>query len=184
VVTNTPITYVADQKPMTTARIIQVDNFSAQGELPQNLAQVTERAKDIQYASRTRFNVDRLQEVGELGAATRRLLAKLPPELKSDPDAQRLAEVSDERKWMIIRMINRRRSPSGDVKDYEFSRATIDEAWAAGLEDVRRSVFGWDGVAPGKIASGIMIYRPTEELPLAAAAGAGSREMTLQAPNR
>ena len=31
VVTNTPITYVADEKPLTTARIIQVDTFNAQG---------------------------------------------------------------------------------------------------------------------------------------------------------
>ena len=31
--------------------------FNAQGELPRNLSQVSERAKDIQYASKTRFNV-------------------------------------------------------------------------------------------------------------------------------
>ena len=34
------------------------------------------------------------------------------------------------------------------MKDYEFSRATITEAWAAGLEDVRRSVSGWDKIRP------------------------------------
>ena len=54
VVTNTPITYVADEKPLTTARIIQVDTFNAQGGLPQNLGQVSERAKDIQYSSKSR----------------------------------------------------------------------------------------------------------------------------------
>ena len=106
VVTNTPITYVADQRPMTTARIVQVDNFMAQGELPQNLGEVSERRKDIQYASRSRFNIDRLQELGEIEAAMRRLLDKLPPDLKSDPDAQKLAEICDERSWMIIRLIN------------------------------------------------------------------------------
>ena len=37
VVTNTPITYVADERPLTTARIIQVDNFNAEGKLPRNL---------------------------------------------------------------------------------------------------------------------------------------------------
>ncbi|HEX4712027.1 patatin-like phospholipase family protein [Phenylobacterium sp.] len=165
VVTNTPITYVADQRPMRTARIIQVDNFNAQGELPRNLAEVSERAKDIQYASRTRFNIDRLQEFGELAATTRRLLDKLPPELKSDPDAQKLARVCDERSWMIIRLINRRASRFGAVKDYEFSRTTIEEAWAAGLEDVRRSVAGWDDLQPGKAGRGVLLYRPTEALP-------------------
>ena len=64
VVTNTPITYVADERPLTTARIIQVDNFNAQGELPRNLSEVSERAKDIQYASRTCFNIERIAGTG------------------------------------------------------------------------------------------------------------------------
>ena len=55
VVTNTPINYVSDERPLTTARIIQVDTFNAQGELPRNLGQVSERAKDIQYASKSWF---------------------------------------------------------------------------------------------------------------------------------
>jgi NTE family protein len=163
VVTNTPITYVADQRPEDTARIIQVDNFNAEGELPRNLGLVTERAKDIQYASRTRFNIDRLEELSELGVAVRRLLDKLPPELKSDPDALKLAEAADERNWTIIRLINKRPSRSGAVKDYEFSRATIEEAWAAGLEDVRRSVADWDDFGRREVG-GVRVYRPTEEL--------------------
>ena len=65
---------------------------------------------------------------------------------------------------LIIRLINTRPSSSGLVKDYEFSRATIEEAWTAGLEDVRRSVSGWDKIRP---ATGpeIVVYRPTEALP-------------------
>ena len=134
VVTNTPITYCSDERPLKTARIIQVDTFNAEGELPRNLSQVSERAKDIQYASRTRFNIERVQEIAELVAAGRGLVDKLPPKLKSDPDAQKLAAACDERSWLIIRLINTRPSRSGFVKDYEFSRATIDEAWAAGLK--------------------------------------------------
>jgi NTE family protein len=171
VVTNTPITYVADQRPKTTARMIQVDNFNALGELPRNLREVSERAKDIQYASRTRFNIDRIQEIGEIAAAARRLLDKLPPELKSDPDAQKLTAVCDEQNWTIIRLINRRPSRSGAVKDFEFSRTTIEEAWADGLEDVRRSVAGWDTIRPGAAGPGVRVYRPTEDLPHPASGG-------------
>jgi NTE family protein len=182
VVTNTPITYVADQRPMTTARIIQVDNFNAEGELPRNLGLVTERAKDIQYSSRTRFNIDRLRELSELGAAARRLLDKLPPELKSDPDALHLAEACDERSWTIIRLINKRPSRSGAVKDYEFSRATIEEAWAAGLEDVRRSVADWDDFGRREVG-GIRVYRPTEELPAPSPERGAARPAMLQTAN-
>jgi hypothetical protein len=65
---------------------------------------------------------------------------------------------------MIVRLINKRPSRSGAVKDYEFSRATINDAWAAGLEDVRRSVAGWGKVSPAS-ATGVLVYRPTESLP-------------------
>jgi hypothetical protein len=37
-------------------------------------------------------------------------------------------------------LINRRYSYAGSRKDYEFSRATVDALWAAGLEDARRVV--------------------------------------------
>ena len=166
VVTNTPITYVVDERPLPTARIIQVDNFNAQGELPRNLSEVSERAKDIQYASRSRFNIERIQEMGELATAARALIERLPPHLKSDPDAQKLAAACVERSWLIIRLINTRPSRSGFVKDFEFSRATIEDAWAAGLEDVRRSISGWDTIQPDEAGPEIVIYRPTEALPL------------------
>jgi len=165
VVTNTPITYVSDERPMTTARIIQVDTFNAQGELPRNLGQVLQRAKDIQYASRSRFNIERIREFSELAAAGRGLVQRLPPELRSDPAARKLAAAFDERSWLIIRLINTRPSRSSFVKDFEFSRTTIEEAWKAGVEDVRRSISGWDKVRPDEVGPEVKVYRPTETLP-------------------
>ncbi len=149
---------------MKNARIIQVDTFNAQGEIPHNVREVLERAKDIRYASKSRFNVEQLQQIGELRAAARRLVDKLPEGLKSDPDAQRVAAATDDRHWLIVRLINTRPSRSGTLKDCEFSEATIEEAWTAGLEDVRRSVAAWDTIRPGEI-DGVHVYRPTEALP-------------------
>ena len=110
------------------------------------------------------LNIEQIREIGELRAVGRRLLGKLPAALKSDPDAIKLAAACDDRSWTIIRLINTRPSRSGLVKDYEFSRATITEAWAAGLEDVRRSVSGWD-TARLVSGPGVRVYRPTEALP-------------------
>jgi NTE family protein len=91
-------------------------------------------------------------------------VGKLPKDLKSDPDAIKLAAACDDRSWTIIRLINTRLSRSGLVKDYEFSRTTITEAWAAGLDDVRRSVSAWDDMRPAA-GPGVLVYRPTEALP-------------------
>ena len=183
VVSNSPLTYVADQKPLNTARIIQVDNFNAEGDMPRNIRQVAERAKDIQYASRSRVSVEQIRKIGELRAASRRLLDKLPAKLRSDPDALTLEAAADDRTWVIIRLINKRPSRSGVVKDYEFSRATIGEAWAAGLDDVRRSVSGWDKVQLAR-AGGVVVYRPTEALPPSKQAPSGQKLEALPAPRQ
>ena len=116
--------------------------------MPVNLDQVLERHKDIQYSSKQRFSIAHIQEVGEMRAALQRLLAKLPATLKSDPDAKRLAAVCDDRHWMLARLTNKRLPNVSQTKDYEFSRATVNEHWAAGLEDVRHAGTRHDWLNP------------------------------------
>jgi NTE family protein len=149
---------VWDEKPLTTARIVEVDVFNARGEIPRNLSQVMERAKDIQYASKMRVNINNAKKLIELRASLGRLLAKLPAALKDDSDAQKLSTICDNRQWKIVRLINRRPSLSGQVKDYEFSRATVDESWAAGLEDVRSSIKNREWIEPIDMGPGVQIY--------------------------
>jgi NTE family protein len=167
IVSNSPLTYVADEKPRTRVLIIEVDVFNAKGEMPCNLDQVMERAKDIQYASKTRFNADRVREIGEMRSALGRLLCKLPAGLQDDPDAQKLASLCDNREITIARIINRRTTKSGNNKDYEFSRATVNEAWAAGLEDVRRSKANIERMQPVDLAPGVRVYDlpPAADMP-------------------
>ena len=98
VVSNTPITYVSDERPLTTARIIQVDVFNSQGELPRNLSQGERTGEghpvcEPELASTS----NRYGKIGELRAACRRLVGTLPPALKSDPDAIKLAAACDEK---------------------------------------------------------------------------------------
>ncbi|HTZ38825.1 MAG TPA: patatin-like phospholipase family protein [Syntrophales bacterium] len=158
IVTNSPLAYVAEEKPRTRVLAIEVDVFNAKGGLPRNLDQVMERAKDIQYASKLFLNIDHIRELGEMRAALGRLFCKLPDGLKDDPDAQKLAPLCDDREFTIARMINRRTTSSGNTKDYEFSRATVNEAWAAGLEDVRRSKASIERIQPAGLAPGVRVY--------------------------
>ena len=158
IVSNTPLSYVVDDRPLTTALIVTVDLFKAAGEWPSNLDETMERQKDIQYASKQRFATERIREIGELREALARLLAKLPASLKSDPDARRLAAICDGRQWTIARLTNKRLAHVSNSKDYEFSRATVQDHWAAGLDDVRRSVAGRDWVTPNLEGAGLRLY--------------------------
>lgn len=140
IVSNSPLWYVLDDSPRLDALIVQVDLFSARGDLPANLDQVLERAKDIQYSSKTRFNTKRVKELEASRHALARLLAKVPKNLHGDPDYQALAPIArGERRITIAHLINRRFPTSIHAKDYEFSRATVRQLWEAGLADVRRA---------------------------------------------
>jgi NTE family protein len=157
-VSNSPLNYVWDERPLTTALIMEVDLFKATGELPRNLDQVLERTKDIQYSSKQRVNIDHAKEIGELRGALKRLLSKLPSDLKADPDAEKLVSICDNREWTIARLINQRLPNVSQTKDYEFSRATVEEHWAAGLEDVRRSAANREWIEPTEIGQGVRFY--------------------------
>jgi NTE family protein len=140
IVSNTPLWYVLDDSPRMSALILQVDLFSARGELPENLDQVLERAKDIQYSSKTRFNTNRMKELEEMRLALGRVLAKLPRSLRQDADVERLSMACKRGEISLIHLINRRYSHSASSKDYEFSRATVMDLWNSGLTAVRQSI--------------------------------------------
>lgn len=162
---NSPLWYVFDVAPLRSAFILAVDLFSAQGESPKNLDQVLERAKDIQYASKQRFTTDRIQDLARSFAALGRLLAKLPPEFQDDPDVQQLAPLGADRDITLVHLLNRHPSVTSQTKDYEFSCATINEAWAAGLDDVRRSVAKLDSLPPtAELGLGMRLYHLPQDL--------------------
>ena len=140
IVSNSPLWYVLDDSPRINAWIAQVDLFSARGDLPTSLDEVMERAKDIQYSSKTRFNTNRVKELEAMRAALGRLLKKLPPKLRDDADVIALRPLAEfKRSVTLMHLINRRMSHSSSAKDYEFSRSTVRELWNTGLEDVHRS---------------------------------------------
>lgn len=157
-VSNTPLTYVADERPLTTALIVQVNLFPAQGKIPHDFEQVMERIKDIQYCSKQRFSTEILREMGELRAAFRRVLPKLPPDLQADPDVQRIAKHCDARDWTVAFFTDSYRSRSGQWKDAEFSRRTVKGRWSAGVEAVRRSLAVRDWTVPAAEMPGIRVF--------------------------
>jgi NTE family protein len=158
IVSNSPLNYVWDERPLTSALIVQVDLFRATGELPRNLDEVLERQKDVQYSSKQRFSAERIKELGDLRAALCGLLKTLPDELRANPGAQKLAAFCDDREWTIGRLTNPSLSHASNTKDYEFSRATVREHWDAGLDDVRRSVANRDWIKPTDIGPGVRVY--------------------------
>ena len=157
-VSNSPLSYVFDASPLIRALILQVDLFSAAGELPATLDEVLERAKDIQYSSRTRLNTSQVHKLEELRHALGRLMRKVPAELQDDPDYQSLLPLAEHRRSITIaHLVSRRRQKSASTKDFEFSRATVRQRWETGLDDVRRAVSSRLWLEGREIAAGVRL---------------------------
>ncbi|MCE9661729.1 MAG: patatin-like phospholipase family protein [Burkholderiales bacterium] len=139
-VSNTPLQYVLDQPSHRDRLVFQVDLFAARGEMPANLGEASEREKDIRFSSRTRLTTTyELRRQATLQAA-RRLVDKLPAALRDDPDAKALAALPREGAVSVVHLIYRSKHYESQSKDYEFSRASMLEHWAAGMTDTQTTL--------------------------------------------
>jgi NTE family protein len=155
---NSPMLYVLNDLPRMCALLVQVDIFMAEGELPRDMDEVLRREKDIRLASKTLFNTNYIRELLEMRTALKELLPKLPASLKDEPSVRKLAPLCDIGEMTIARLTNRGLSHSGHTKGYDFSRATVNELWATGLDDVRHSVARIERMRPRELGSGIRVY--------------------------
>ncbi|HOM14097.1 MAG TPA: patatin-like phospholipase family protein [Rubrivivax sp.] len=157
IASNSPLAYVLDQDFRMDALVFQVDVFSGAGPVPQNLDQVQERAKDIQFASKRRLNVRRIQELEDMRVSLHRLLGKLPQGLRNDPDVAKLAHVAERGALTLVHLINRRVSHSPEFKDGDFSRATVQELWQAGQGDFQRLLGNGTGVVVQQVGDKLRV---------------------------
>jgi NTE family protein len=139
-VSNTPLQHVVDKLTSEAATIFQIDLFSARGALPRTLAQVADREKDIRFSSRTRAVTDRLRERHALHQRMRALAALLPPARRSDPQVQQLLAGTRDTAITLVHLIHRHKGSETQTRDYEFSRASMQEHWHVGHADMVHSL--------------------------------------------
>jgi NTE family protein len=139
-VSNTPLQWVVDGQPPVDTLAFQVDLWNARGDLPRTLAEVATRQKEIQYSSRTRAGTANFKHIRRLRRAMADLFEKLPAELRTGPEAQLLQPVGDHKVYNIVHLIYRAENFEGHSKDYEFSRASMQEHWRAGYHDAVRTL--------------------------------------------
>lgn len=135
-VSNTPLAAVLAARPRRDALIFQVDLWSAEGTLPDNLLDVANRTKDVQYSSRTRAITDYMREQQNLRRMLGKVLGLVPPARRGDEAFRQAAAHACDARRNVIQLIYRDKSFEGHAKDYLFGPLTMREHWASGLEDI------------------------------------------------
>jgi NTE family protein len=162
---NTPLQYMVDYYPRRSRLIFQVDLFPAHcRHRPANLDEVTEREKDIRYSSRTRFVTDTLRERHDVRHAINELHKLLPPELASTEQAKRLYTHGCVTTMDIVQLIYRPDEPQGSLKDFEFSRPTMEARWQQGLSDARTTLNASPWLEPMPSEFGVRVFDVIHEI--------------------
>ena len=139
-VSNTPLQWVVAGDTRQDTLAFQVDLWSARGELPSDLNDVTSRQKEIQYSSRTRANTDQFEEIQCVRKALANVLANVPSEILDSEDGKLLQSVADRNVYQIVHLIYRSKNYEVQSKDYEFSRNSMIDHWNAGYSDATRTL--------------------------------------------
>jgi len=140
-VSNTPLEYVLGTSPRKDTLVFQVDLWSAQGPLPTDILQVTERLKDIQYSSRTRT----VTNVVHLAQQMRKVLVdtvdRIPQEVRdNDPWFREIVHRMMGARYNVIHLIYRNKANEGHYKDYQFSNETMRMHWQTGQHDMNETL--------------------------------------------
>jgi NTE family protein len=164
-VSNTPLQYVLDQTGKRRRVVFQVDLFAAVGALPTTLPEVTEREKDIRFSSRTRLTTTNELDRQVIAQAAQRLIAKLPPELRNDPDVLALSRVRCEHAVDVVHLIYRSKHYESQSKDYEFSRLSMQEHWDAGRADMAHTLHDPRWLQRERHPHGVRVFDLTGDSP-------------------
>ena len=158
IVSNTPLQYVLDNHRKGRLLVAQVDLFSARGDVPATLGAAMARQKEIVYSSRTRFNTDRAAEHQRDHMALRKLIERLPAEFRDDPLLQRLTGRGCQDHIDIVHLIYRHSRFELESSDYEFSRATVEQHWEAGQQDMQTTLDHPEWLNKTDQGDGVTVY--------------------------
>jgi NTE family protein len=157
-VSNTPLQWVIECGARQDTLVFQVDLWSARGQIPRNLADVVTRQKEIQYSSRTRASTDQFKSLHRLQRELAALLSKLPEDLREHEDLSLLRKAASHNVHNLVHLIYRARDYEGHSKDYEFSRASMQDHWRAGYHDALRTLRHPEVLARPTSADGVSTF--------------------------
>ena len=155
---NTPLDTVLADQTDTDTLCFMVDLWNASGPEPTTLDQVQTRQKDVMFASRSQQHIQQYLQLHALRKALHQMQQKIPDELKTDQDMQRLTALGCESVMHIVRMPYAGRDWHMASKDINFSRGSIDWRWQQGYNDAMRAIGSGDWLDEVPSGIGIVVH--------------------------
>nr|WP_231716749.1 patatin-like phospholipase family protein [Burkholderia ubonensis] len=159
---NTPVEVVLDDMPRRSSIIFSVQMWNPAGPEPESIWQVSERQKDIQYASRTDSQIERQRQLHRLRHVIRELARYVPEAERATPEVRALAAWGCQTTMRVIKLAAPRLSGDNQFKDIDFTPAGIAARRQAGYDAAMRAIAARPWEAPMDPFEGLSVYSPDE----------------------
>ncbi|PAK10768.1 patatin-like phospholipase family protein [Burkholderia ubonensis] len=162
VYSNTPVEVVLDDTPRRSSIIFSVQMWNPVGPEPESIWQVSERQKDIQYASRTDSQIKRQQQIHRLRHVIRELVRHVPEAERATPEVRALAAWGCQTTMRVIKLAAPRLNGDNQFKDIDFTPAGIAARRRAGYDAAMRAIAARPWEVPMDPIEGLSVYSPDE----------------------
>jgi len=156
---NTPMEVVMDDNPRQDSVIFAAQLWQQEGAVPETIAQVSSRLKDIQYASRAESHTERQQQIHHLRHIVRELGRLMPATLRATPEAKELLGWGCGTVMHVLPMQAPAIEGEDHTKDIDFTPAGIRGRWKAGVEYAQRHIDAAPWSDPFDPMLGIVVHR-------------------------
>jgi NTE family protein len=158
VLSNTPVEAVFDDKRRRSGIVFVVHLWNPHGPEPKTIWEVMNRQKDLQYSSRATTHINRQRQLHYLRHVIAELARKLPEDLRSDPEIERLAGNGCLTRMHVVRLLAPVLDNEDHTKDIDFSAIGIRNRWEAGYRHMRETLEQAPWRAPVDPTEGFVLH--------------------------
>ena len=167
ILSNTPTEAVFDDHPRKDSLIFAVNMWNPAGPEPTTMAEVLNRQKDVQYASRIDSHIARQQQTHRLRHIINQLAARIPEAERNSEVVRELTGYGCSTRMHVVRLLAPQLDRENHTKDIDFSPSGIRRRWDAGHAHTRAVLDRSPWVGEFDPLSGVILHEQLEIMPAA-----------------
>jgi NTE family protein len=159
ILSNTPLEAIFDDNPRRNSLVFSVHVWNPDGSEPVTINQVLNRQKDVQFASRSRSQVERQRQMHKLRHIISKLAQRLPDSERSSNAVAELASYGCLTKIHVVALEAPTLPNEDHTKDIDFSSGGIRARWDAGYAQTKAAITQAPWTAPADPLEGVILHR-------------------------
>ncbi|WP_257169000.1 patatin-like phospholipase family protein [Bradyrhizobium sp. SRS-191] len=160
ILSNTPTEVVFDDNPRRNSLIFAVNLWNPDGPEPATMAEVFNRHKDVQYASRMGSQIARQEQIHRLRHIIKELAGRLPQQAIDDPAVRELVSYGCQTRMHVVQLLAPQLERESHAKDVDFTERGITARWSAGYQQTRSVLQRMPWMGEFDPLAGVVLHDP------------------------